>query len=59
MKIKENKVIQVEKFICEICATVLLQNGDGTFLSEKGNPEYKYTVHTICLMDFLDKLLKK
>ncbi len=55
MKIKYNKIIEMEAFVCEMCGEKLKQNGDGTFLQQRTGGDYTYTLHTFCLIDFLNK----
>ena len=59
MKILTIQTIEVERFICEICGEQLKQNGDGVFLQKRSNEDYTYTLHTLCLIDFLNKFLVK
>jgi len=59
MKIKVIQTIEVEKFICEMCGETLKQNGDGTFLQGRTGGDYTYTLHTACLLEFLNKFLVK
>lgn len=58
MKVIENRIIKVDGYLCDICGQRLLQNGDGELIKEKGvDGDYKYTLHTKCLIEWLDKLL--
>lgn len=59
MKIKFIETIEREKFICEMCGEPLKQNGDGTFLQKRSDEDYTYTLHTACLVEFLNKTLTK
>ena len=57
MRIKIKQIIECEIFQCEMCGELLKQDGDGQFLQKRGDGDYTYTLHTSCLIDFLNKTL--
>ena len=59
MKIETTRIITVEKFVCEMCGEFLKQDGDGTLLQRREGGDYTYTLHTACLLEFLNKHLTK